>query len=168
VLKHFVIKGVFASWHTTLMKIALPSCDDAQIIEDRTGIECSGLSASARNEGRLSPMHAVLFQCEFKEFCGPSRFCRFVEVLHLGRRQQQRLRYWQERILTAFTDRFPEYCGMTVPDVIAALEICHILRSIINRTGLTCDPRGEHDMTKGGDHLGRWFEGARPVALNDR
>jgi hypothetical protein len=91
-----------------------------------------------------------------------------VEVLHLGRRQQQRLRYWQVRILTAFTDRFPEYGGMTVPDVIAALEICHILRSIINRTGLTCDLRCEHDMTKGGDHLGRWFEGARPVALNDR
>ena len=108
VLKHFVIKGVFASWHTTLMKIALPACDDAQIIEDRTGIERSGLSASARNEGRLSPMDAIEFQREFKEFCGPSGFCRFVEVLHLGRRQQQRLRYWQERILAAFTDRFPE------------------------------------------------------------
>ena len=75
------------------MKIALPSCDDAQIIEDRTGIEHSGLSASAGNEGRLSPMDAMQFQSEFKEFCGPSRFRRFVEALHLGRRQQQRLRY---------------------------------------------------------------------------
>jgi hypothetical protein len=85
-----------------------------------------GSQAFTRNESRLLPVDVKQFQSEFKEFCGPSRFRRFVEVVHLGRRQQQRLRYWQERILTAFTERFSQYCGMTVLDIIAALEVCHI------------------------------------------
>jgi hypothetical protein len=45
VREQLVIKGVFASKRRTLTKIGLPARDDAQIIEDLTGIEQSGLSS---------------------------------------------------------------------------------------------------------------------------
>src|SRR4051812_32914122 len=67
------------------------------------------------------------FRADLKGFCGPSTFRRFVEAVHLGRPQQrQRLRYWQERLLADFADRFPQHRGLTVSEIVAALMICHI------------------------------------------
>jgi hypothetical protein len=78
-------------------------------------------------------MNAERFRADLKEFCGPAEFRRFVEEIHSGRRQQQRLRYWQERLLSEFTERFPEHRGLTVSEIVAALMICHIHERPLSR-----------------------------------